>query len=106
MGQAHAVATVDADAAQVRLLANANGSLSAIQLNGGDIDNFDLLRQRVAAIILTKPDLEVELFPDEHLHYEHFIQAITAVSGEFHDGQIRKICSRITFVRQKQEDQE
>ena len=102
IGQAQA-ADIDTDSVQVRLLADVDGLLSAIQLNGEGIENFDFLRQRVSAICLAKPDLEVELFPDEHLRYEYVIRAITAVNGEIHDGQIRKICDKIKFVRQKKE---
>jgi len=89
------------DPVQIRLIADAEGVISAIQLNGENMDNFDLLRQRVSAIVSTNPDLEIVLFPDEHLHYEYVIQAITAVNGEFREGQIRKICDNIKFVRQK-----
>jgi len=86
---------------QVRLVADADGGLAAIQLNGENVDNFDVLRQRVSAIGSAKPDLEAVLFPDEHLRYEYVINAITAVHGEIHEGQIRKICDNIKFVRQK-----
>ena len=100
MGQAQPV-EVDTDSVLVRLTADPDGVLSAIQLNGEDIDNFDLLRQRVSAIALTKPDLEVVLCPDDHLHYEYFIWAYTAVKGEFHEGQIRQISNSIKFARQR-----
>jgi len=98
MGQAQA-APLDTDSVQIRLTANDNGSLSAIQLNGEIMENFDMLRQRVSAISLTMPDLEVELFPDEHLRYEYVIRTITAVSGEIRDGQIRNNSVKIKFVR-------
>ena len=98
MGQAHAT-PLDTDSVQIRLTANDNGSLSAIQLNGEIMENFDMLRQRVSAISLTMPDLEVELFPDEHLRYEYVIRTITAVSGEIRDGQIRNNSVKIKFVR-------
>lgn len=86
---------------QVRLLADAQGLISAIQLNEEEINNFDVLRQRVSAISLAKPDLEVEIFPDEHLRYEYVIKAITAVNGELRDGKVRTICDNIRFTRQK-----
>ena len=88
---------------QVRLLADANGLLSAIQLNGEDINNFDLLRQRVSAIGFANPDLEVVLFADEHLRYEYLIKAVTAVNGEIHDGHLHKICDKIKFARQRRD---
>jgi len=89
-----------ADPVQVRLLADADGLLSAIQLNDENIDNFDILRQRVLAISWANPNLEVVLFPDEHLRYEYVIKAVTAVNGEIREGQIRKICDKIKFARQ------
>jgi biopolymer transport protein ExbD len=103
MGQAQPSET-NPDSVQIRLLAHADGSLSAILLNDENIEHFDLLRQRVSAISLTKPNLEVVLFSDEHLHYEHGINAITAINGEVHEGKIRKICNNIKFARQKKPD--
>lgn len=94
-------AMVDSDWVQVRLLAKADGSLSAILVDGEGIENFDLLRQHVSAISWAKPELEVELFPDENLRYEYVVRAITAVNGEMRQGQIRTICDKIKFVRQK-----
>jgi biopolymer transport protein ExbD len=102
MGQAQPAEAPDIDSVQVRLIADANGLLSSILLNDKDVENFDLLRQRVSALCLTKPDLEIVLCPDEHLHYEYFIQAITAVNGEWHEGRIRKICDNIKFARESQ----
>jgi biopolymer transport protein ExbD len=99
MGQAQPVA-IDADSVQVRLHADETGRLSAIQLNDTNIENFDILRQLISEISLTRPDLEVVLCPDEHLHYEYVIKAITAVNGEIHEGQIRKICDNIKFARE------
>ena len=103
IGQAQ-TAVSDTDSVQVRLFADADGALSEIQLNGENIDNFDLLRQRVVAISLAKPDLDAELSPDENLRYEYLIRAITAVNGEIHDGQIRPVCNKIKFVRQAREN--
>ena len=101
MGQVQSAET-NPDSVQIRLLAHADGSLAAILLNDENMEHFDLLRQRVSAISLTKPDLDILLFPDEHLHYEYTIKAITAVNGEIHDGQIRTICRNIKFARQKE----
>ena len=100
MGQAQ-IAAIDTDSVQVRLIAHEDGSLSAILLNGEGVDGFDLLRQHISTISLTNPDLEVAFHPDEHLRYEYIIRAITAVNGDIQDGQIRRICDKIKFVRQK-----
>ena len=99
MGQAQFV-EMDTDSVQIRLVADENGLLSAIQLNGNNIENFALLRKLVSEIALTKPDMEVVLSPDEHLHYEYVIQAITAVNGELHEGHFRKITDNIKFARE------
>ncbi|MDR0328301.1 MAG: biopolymer transporter ExbD, partial [Planctomycetaceae bacterium] len=88
---------IETDSVQIRLRADENGLLSGIQLNGDPIENYELLRQRVSAISQSKPDLEAVLYCDEHLHYEYVIKAITAVNGEWHEGQIRKICANIRF---------
>ena len=90
-----------ADPVEIRLMADADGVLSRIVLNGEDIGNFDLLRQRMLAISLGNPDPEVLLIPDNALRYEYWIQAMTAVRGERREGQIHKICDRIKFARQE-----
>ena len=102
IGQAQFAAT-ETDSLQIRLIAREEGSLAAIQLNGDPIEHFDQLQQRVSAMIRTKPDLEIELFPDEHLHYEYIIQAITAVSGEINEGQIQRTSRNIRFIRNRSE---
>jgi biopolymer transport protein ExbD len=98
-GQGQPAEKINIDSVQVRLVADENGMLSSIRLNNEGVGNFDLLRQRVSALCLANPDLEVVLCPDEPLHYEYFIQAITAVNGEFCEGHIRKICENIKFAR-------
>jgi biopolymer transport protein ExbD len=90
-----------ADPVEIRLMADADGVLSRIVLNGEDIGNFDLLRQRMLAISLGNPDPEVLLIPDNALRYEYSIQAMTAIRGERREGQIHKICDKIKFVRQE-----
>jgi biopolymer transport protein ExbD len=94
-------AAAPADSLQVRLLADADGALSAIQLNGEDIGTFDLLQKRVSPIGLANPGVEVILFLDDHLRYEYVVRALTAVNGDIHEGQIRQICKNIKFARHK-----
>jgi len=98
MGQAQPDVT-DADSVLVRLYANEDGLLSEIQLNDTKIEDFNVLRQSVLAIALRNPTVEVVLHPDEHLHYEHLLQAITAVNGEVRGKQIVKIVDNIKFAR-------
>ena len=99
----HQAAEINPDPIQIRLMGDANGILSEIQLNGENIANCDLLQQRVLVISLAKPDLEVVLIPDDHLRYEYYIKAITAVNGYIHEGQIRKICDKIAYTRREKE---
>ena len=101
MGQAQPVET-DADSVQVRLYANEDGRLSEIHLNDQKIESFDSLRQSVLALALTNPDVEVVLHPDEHLHYEYVVKAITAINGEVRGEQIVKIVDNIKFARENQ----
>ena len=77
---------VDTDSVLVRLIADDDGQLVAIQLNDTllndeGIEHFEHLRQQVSAMGRAKPDLEVELFPDEHLRYEYAVRAITAIAA-------------------------
>lgn len=99
MGQA-LPAEVNTDSVQVRLYANADGLLSDIQLNDKKLENFDSLRQSVLSLVLMNPDLEVVLRPDEHLHYEYVVKAITAVNGELRGDQMFKITDNIKFARE------
>ena len=101
MGQAQSV-EINADSLLVRLYAHDDGLLSGIQLNDKKIENFDSLRQSVLAIALTNPDVEVVLHPDEHLHYEYVVKAITAINGEVRGEQIVKIVDNIKFARENQ----
>jgi len=94
-------ANVPIDPVHVRLTADADGLLLAIQLNGDDLDNFDLLRLRVLAISRTNPDPEIILFFDKHLRYEYLIKAVTAVGGEIREGQVHKITENIKFAPQE-----
>ena len=103
MGQAQHVEIPDKPV-QVRLLADAEGELAAIQLENENIENFEILRQRVSAIARAKDDLlEVELVLDERLKYDYVVRAMTAVYGEWHEGQIRKMSDSIKFIRITQE---
>ena len=80
-GQA-AFVEVDDDSIQVRLTADAEGHLAAIRLNDEEIESFEVLRRRVLAIKEMKPDLEILLFFDDHLHYEYLIRTITALDHD------------------------
>ncbi len=89
---------------RVKLVADATGELSAIRLGDQSLGkDFDELRKQVLSVVLLrggpeKADIEVELAPDEHLHYRYVIDAITAVTGEIRGGMIHKICNKIKFA--------
>ena len=93
----------------VRLRADAGGRLPAaggIVVNGERVLNsFEELHNYVIGVIggnepSAKADAEVELDCDYNLHYEHVIDAITAVSGyvDRSTGQIERLVEKIKFT--------
>ncbi len=94
---------------RVKLVAAESGELSAIQLGDNSLGkDFGELRQRVLGVVMQRggpeeADIEVELAPDEHLHYRYVIDAITAVTGEIRGGTIHKICDKIKFSPRRKE---
>jgi hypothetical protein len=93
----------------VRLRADAGGRLLAsdgIVINGERmLSTIDELHNYVIGIVggdepSTRADAEVELDCDYGLHYEHVIEAITAVSGyiDRSTGQIEKLIEKIKFT--------
>ena len=86
---------------RISLSADRQGRLSGITLAEAPVQNLATLRERVKLIAQNNPDIEIELNPDEGLHYEHIIEAMTAVSGEIRNGQVHKICDKIKFAPRK-----
>jgi biopolymer transport protein ExbD len=93
----------------VRLRADSGGRLPAaggIVVNGERVlDSFEQLHLYVIGVIggnepSAKADAEVELDCDYNLHYEHVINAITAVSGyvDPSTGQIERLVEKIKFT--------
>jgi biopolymer transport protein ExbD len=93
----------------VRLRADSDGRLPAaggIVVNGERVlDSFEQLHLYVIGVIggnepSAKADAEVELDCDYDLHYEHVIDAITAVSGyvDQSTGQIERLVEKIKFT--------
>ncbi len=93
----------------VRLRADAGGTLLAsdgIVINGERmLSTIDELHNFVIGIVggdepSARADAEVELDCDYGLHYEHVIEAITAVSGyiDRSTGQIEKLIEKIKFT--------
>ncbi len=89
---------------RVTLAATETGELASISFGDRNIGkSFPELRQQVLALVRQrggpeKADVEVVLAPDDHLHYEYVINAITAVTGELKDGAIHKICDKVRFA--------
>jgi biopolymer transport protein ExbD len=90
---------------KVRLMAQADGSLAGIDMNGEPVSDFDDLRQRVAGIVdaaeasgAGAADVELELDCDYNLDYANVVSAITAVSGRVDDGRVIEMIKKITFA--------
>ncbi len=96
---------------RVKLLAEPSGELASIHVGNVSIGkDTQELRQRVRALVMQRggsalspapSDVEVELAPDDHLHYAHVISAITAVTGEIQNGVIHPICNKVKFAPRK-----
>jgi len=93
----------------VRLRADSGGQLAAaggiVVNNERVLDDFEELHNYVIGVIggnepSAKADAEVELDCDYNLHYEHVIDAITAVSGyvDQSTGQIERLVEKIKFT--------
>lgn len=93
----------------VRLRADRGGQLPAaggiVVNNERVLDDFEQLHNYVIGVIggnepSSKADAEVELDCDYNLHYEHVIDAITAVSGyvDQSTGQIERLVEKIKFT--------
>ncbi len=86
------------------LKADAAGNCSQVVMNDSQFsggDRWDRLHSHIAGIVgdgSLAASAEVELVCDYTLHYEHVIEAITAVSGSITpDGQIVKLVEKIKF---------
>ena len=93
----------------IRLRADANGRLlssGGIVVNGDVVFNtMDDLHNYVIGIVggdepAARDDAEAELDCDYGLHYEHVIEAITAVSGfvDLQTGQLQRLIEKIKFT--------
>ena len=77
---------------KVRLLANPDGTLQQLQLEGVDLGNdfpgaFDRLNRQVEQLVGSgkafSDDLEVEIDADFGLHYIYVMKAVSSCSGRF-----------------------
>jgi len=90
---------------QIKLTANADGSLASILLRDRPLASFDELHSQIIGIVgndrgpgSVADKTEVELDCDYNLKYEHVIRAVTAVSGYItDDGNVIKLIQKIKF---------
>jgi biopolymer transport protein ExbD len=101
---------------KLRMTADTEGNLTGLQLGdepltgSNNLSPFDQLRLRIVAMASADAgpdasgiDNEVEIDADYELDYDHIIQAITAVSGYFKDGQRYKLVEKIRFAPPKEQ---
>ena len=92
---------------RVRLHADDSGQLASIELADRRLGSMDALRTQVRQLVGadahlgTAADLEVEFECDYHLHYEHVIDAVTAVTGYREDGRVVKLIEKVKFIPQR-----
>ncbi len=85
------------------LKADSAGNCARVVMNDSEFsggDRWRRLHNHIAGIVgdgSLAASAEVELVCDYNLHYEHVIEAITAVSGENRGGQIVKLVEKIKF---------
>jgi biopolymer transport protein ExbD len=86
------------------LKADSAGNCARVVMNESEFsggDRWKRLHSHVAGIVgegSLAASAEVELVCDYNLHYEHVIEAITAVSGEIRNGQVIKMVEKIKFA--------
>jgi biopolymer transport protein ExbD len=95
---------------RIQLTAGGDGRIAGIRMGERSFESFDALHEEIIAIVGTDtgPDsiagrTEVELDCDYDLHYEHAIQAVTAVSGDVDPaGHVVKLIDKIKFAPPEQ----
>jgi len=89
---------------KVRLRASSDGVLAAIQMGERTLQNFPALHLQIREIVgddhgpgSIAESTEVELDCDYQLHFEHVMDAITAISGYVDDGLTIKLIEKIKY---------
>ena len=100
---------------KLRMTSDGQGKLTSLKLGdevlGGEnlAEAFGQLRARIVGMADANAgpddaiDNEVEIDADYDLHYDYVIQAITAVSGYFKDGQRYTLVEKIRFAPPKEQ---
>lgn len=90
---------------KVRLLSDAEGNLTGIQLADRNLPNFAALREQIISIVGSDAgpgaadSTEAEINFDYDLKYRYVIAAVTAISGYVSpDGHIVKLIQKIKFA--------
>lgn len=88
---------------RLTLSAAPDGSLAGLRLENTWVEDFDALRALILNTVNAaggpdKADLEVELACDDDLHYDHVIQAITAIRGRIERGRVQQLIRRVKFA--------
>lgn len=85
---------------RVKLQAAENGQLSSIQMGNRAVASIDALRAEVQQMLTADTtELEVELDCDQHLHYRHVVEAITAVTGYRNEnGEVVDLVKKVRFT--------
>lgn len=91
-------------AIQVRLVADAEGRLSAIRMGDRPLGNFAELHENILAMVGdvgpggVMGDTEVEIDADYDLRYEYVVEAMTAISGRVRGNEIIPLVEKIKFA--------
>lgn len=91
----------------IRLKADSSGKLAGIEVDGNPVRSFQEVHLKVrgllgdGAVPIEGEGAEVELDCDYNLHYQHVIQAVTAVTGYVKDNKIINLASKIRFTPPK-----
>jgi biopolymer transport protein ExbD len=95
---------------KVRLVADAEGNLTGIQLGDQKLADFAALRKQIISIVGNDAGpgaadtTEAEINFDFNLKYRYVISAVTAISGYVSDGHIVKLIQKIKFAPLKKPD--
>lgn len=91
-------------AINVRLVADPEGKLAAIQMGDRALASFAELHENILAMVGdvgpggVAGDTEVEIDADYDLKYEYVVEALTAVSGQVRGGEIIPLVEKVKFA--------
>lgn len=97
----------DAEPVRIRLVANSDGELDSIIMGDRSLGtSFTALRQQVMNYVASlsqeaRNNLEAELNCDYNLKYKYTIDAMTAISGYFDEGQIIPLIEKVKFAQRQ-----